>query len=129
MKDEIVVNGVKEELNYPSNEAEAEKGYVYELDQTGAGPVNQWEIMKHIRVDDYETQGAKEKRLKIESIIAASAERVAREAKLGKRASGRQLGTTCSPTMSWTRRSPPRAAMLTPQNSPEAVISRTEFRI
>ena len=86
MKNEVVVNGVKEELNYPSDEAEAEKGYVYELDQTGAGPVNQWEILKHIRVDGYETQDAKEKRLKIESIIAASAERVAREAKLGKRA-------------------------------------------
>ena len=81
----ITVNKLFDTL--PSNHKDEDfTGYIYENDQTLDGPDSQWELLKYARVDNYETQKEKAKRLNIEKIIQENEAKVAREAKIGPRA-------------------------------------------
>ena len=86
-------SGVTGILDSPSDEplhgetpiaVETETGYTYAMDITSSGADNQWEVLKHLHVDGYETQDAKMKRIKLETITSAIENRVAEEAKTSR---------------------------------------------
>ena len=77
--------GVTGVLDYPCDEplhgetpvaveTEIETGYVYMSDNTSSGPVNQWETLKHLTINGYETQEDKAKRNRTADIISNTAE-------------------------------------------------------
>ena len=67
-------------------EGAQEEKYVYLQDVTSSGPDQQWEILKVTRVDNYESQEDKSKRIHMEETIKKCEQRVEAEAKLGPRA-------------------------------------------
>ena len=86
-------SGVTGILDYPSVEPlhgetpiamETRTGYTYAMDDTSSGADSQWEVLKHLRIDGYETQSDKSKRIHLEGVISDVAKRVAEEAKTSK---------------------------------------------
>ena len=78
-----IVDYPPDELVHGETPGGVDGSYKYALYETLAGPSQQWELLGQAMVEDYETQEAKAKRVKMEKIKGDCEARVAHEATLG----------------------------------------------